>query len=70
MSYLAKFFPPLRRRDRSKHHLSYIESVSPIMVADFSVVFLDRGKPSTKCEVINVESPKKIQINEHSQSSL
>ena len=69
-TYFTEFFPPLGCCDSSKHHLRYVECVSPVVISDISVIFLDWGQKSTQGEVIYMESSQKIQIYEHAKSSL
>ena len=68
--YLAKLFPPLRRRERGEHHLSNVEGVAPVVVRDPAVVLPDRGQPPAEDGVVDVKAPQKVQINEHSKCSL
>lgn len=39
--------------------------MSPIMIGDWAIIFLDRGQPAAQSEVIDVETPQKVQIDEH-----
>lgn len=52
----------------SKHHLSHVKGVSPVVIRDVPIVFLDAQQPTAKHLVIDVETFDEVQIEEHSET--
>ena len=70
MTYVSEFFPPLGRCDDSEHHLRDVEGVPPVVISDGSVVLSHGHQPPTENVVINVEPPRKVQVDEHANGGL
>lgn len=62
--------PPLGRCQNGEHHLSDVESMSPVVIGHVAIVFLHAQQPSTEHLVVDVETLDKIQVEEHPHTCL
>lgn len=60
----------MRGGDDGKHHLRDIEGVPPIVIGDVAVVLADGAQPAAEDGVVDVEAPREVQVDEHSEGSL
>lgn len=65
---LTENFPPLCLSQDSKHHLSDVESVSPVVISHIPVVFLHAQQPPAEHFIINVKSFHQIKVEEHPET--
>ena len=47
-----------------------VEGVSPVVVGDVTIVFLDGDQPAAEHVVVHVEPPGQVQVDKHSQGGL
>lgn len=53
-----------------KHHLSDVESMSPVVVSNVTIILFDTQKPTAENFVIDVKSSNQVKVKEHSQTGL
>lgn len=57
-------------RNNGEHHLCNIESMTPVMISDVSIILFHAQQPTAQHLIINMKTLNKIQLQKHSQARL